>query len=149
MSPKHEDENVKSDKAPQFEVLQLYVKDSSFESPSAPEIFTQKWQPKAHLEINHELKTIAKDQYEVNLTLTVNVDLEDKKAYIVEVSQAGIFSVKNFSQEQLNHFLHVYCPEILFPYLRECITNLVVKGGFAPLYIAPVNFEAIFRKKNS
>ena len=92
---------------------------------------------------------MSQEAHEVALMMTVTVKLGDKEAYIAEVKQAGIFTVRNFSNDQLDHFLQVFCPDLLYPYLRESISNLVIKGGFAPLYVAPVNFEALFRKKKA
>lgn len=142
------DKQTESDK-PQFEMQHVYVKDISFESPYAPEIFQQKWEPKVSIDLNQEHKVLSQEAHEVGLMMTVTVKLGDKEAYIAEVKQAGIFTVRNFNQEQLDHFLQVFCPDLIYPYLRESISNLVIKGGFAPLYIAPVNFEALYRKKRS
>ncbi|NRA46415.1 MAG: protein-export chaperone SecB [Oligoflexales bacterium] len=142
------DKRTESDK-PQFEMQHVYVKDISFESPYAPEIFQQKWEPKVSIDLNQEHKILSQEAHEVALMMTVTVKLGDKEAYIAEVKQAGIFTVRNFSNDQLDHFLQVFCPDLLYPYLRESISNLVIKGGFAPLYVAPVNFEALFRKKKA
>lgn len=137
-----------SEKPAQFEIRHLYIKDLSFESPYSPEIFMQKWEPVATIDLQHMHTKLNESDYEVCVFMTITVKIQEKEAYIAEVKQAGIFSVRNFKEENLKHFLNVYCPEMLFPYLREAISNMVVKAGFAPLYIAPVNFEAIFRKNN-
>ena len=148
VSTDNTDKKTESDK-PQFEMQHVYVKDISFESPYAPEIFQQKWEPKVSIDLNQEHKVLSSEAHEVALMMTVTVKLGDKEAYIAEVKQAGIFTVRNFRDDQLDHFLQVFCPDLLYPYLRESISNLVIKGGFAPLYIAPVNFEALFRKKRA
>ena len=148
MNTENADKKTESDK-PQFELQHVYVKDISFESPYAPEIFQQKWEPKVSIDLNQEHKVLSPEAHEVALMMTVTVKLGEKEAYIAEVKQAGIFTVRNFSKDQLEHFLQVFCPDLLYPYLRESISNLVIKGGFAPLYVAPVNFEALFRKKKA
>lgn len=128
---------------PQFSIQRLYIKDASFESPQAPQIFLQEWQPQLDLHLDTQANEIDPETREVILTVTVTVKVSEKVAFLAEVKQAGIFTVKGFAAEQLPQVLGAFCPNILYPYACEAISNLVAKGGFPPLYLSPVNFEAL------
>ena len=141
------DQVKKDDQQAAFELQHIYIKDVSFEAPGTPEIFKEKWEPQINIELNSQSRKLDPEIFDVVVTLTVTVKNSDKNAYIAEVQQAGIFMVKNFQESQLEHFLAVYCPNILYPYVREVISSLVIKGGFSPLYLAPVNFEALYKQQ--
>jgi len=130
--------------APQFAIQKIYIKDVSFESPTVPQVFTQKWEPEVNLEINTATKPISEDVYDVVLSLTATVKLGENTAYLVEVKQAGIFTIKGLADKELSHALGAACPNILFPYGREAVSDLVTRGGFPQLLLAPVNFEALY-----
>lgn len=134
---------------PSYELQHLYVKDLSFEAPNTPEIFQREWDPKVNIDLSTKTRELAAGVYELVLMTTVTVTVADKNAYIAEVQQAGIFAVQNFSPDQLGHFLAVHCPTLLFPYVREVISSQILRGGFAPLYLAPVNFEALYAQQQS
>ncbi len=134
---------------PEFALQHLYVKDISFESPKSPEVFSGKWDPETNVELSSQSRELNDKMHEVVLTVTVTCKTEGSAAYIVEVEQAGIFMVNNFSSEQLEHFLAVYCPTMLFPYSREVVSSMIVKGGFAPIYLAPFNFEELYRQRDN
>jgi len=127
-----------------FELQRIYTKDISFETPNTPEIFTLDWKPENNLSLNSEVKNLDGDAFEVTLTVTVTAKLEDKVAFLVEVKQAGIFTIGNFPNNEMGPMLGAYCPNILFPYAREAISDLVTRGGFPPLLLAPVNFDQLF-----
>ena len=129
---------------PQFAMQRIYVKDLSFESPSAPTVFQEQWKPQVNLDLNTGHSKVSDNQYEVVLSLTVTAKIEEKVAYIVEIQQAGVFLVNGVEPQQLGHMLGAYCPTILFPYAREAIDNLVSRGSFPALMLAPVNFDAIY-----
>lgn len=129
---------------PQFAMQRIYMKDLSFESPRAPVVFQEKWAPQVKLDVNTGAKKIKDDIFEVVLTLTITVTNNDETAYLAEVQQAGVFAIKGLDQANLEHTLGAYCPNILFPYAREAVDNLVVRGSFPPMHLAPVNFDAIF-----
>ena len=131
---------------PQVALQRVYIKDSSFEAPSAPQIFQEQWKPQITMDLNTNHSRIGDDQYEVVLSLTLTAKIEDKTAYIVEVQQASVFVVKNFSQDRLGYMLGAYCPGIIFPYARESIDTMVTKGSFPPVMLAPVNFDAIYQQ---
>ena len=110
---------------PQFALQRIYVKDLSFESPNSPLIFQEQWKPQVNLDLNTSHNKISDNQYEVVVSLTITAKLGDKVAYIVEVQQAGVFLVHGIEEPQLGQMLGAYCPNILFPYARETIDNLV------------------------
>lgn len=127
-----------------FQIQRIYTKDISFETPSAPSIFQQEWQPEVKLDLDTSSSELAEHVYEVILRVTVTATVADETAFLCEVQQAGIFSIDGIEQSQMAHCLGAYCPNILFPYARECITNLVSRGTFPQLNLAPVNFDALF-----
>lgn len=128
----------------QFAIQKLYVKDISFESPNAPKIFTQKWEASLDLNIGTHVDNLENSVYEVSLSITATVKVGDTVAYLVEIKQAGIFTISGFSEQEMGPMLGVFCPNILFPYAREAITDIVTKGGFPQLILAPVNFDAMY-----
>lgn len=134
--------NASSEK--QFAIQKIYTKDISFETPNAPKIFTQKWEPALDLNLGTHVETLENAMYEVSLTLTVTVKIADSTAYLVEVNQSGIFSIAGFTDQEMGPMLGSFCPNILFPYAREVISDLVNKGGFPQLILAPVNFDALY-----
>ena len=129
---------------PEFSIQRIYVKDLSFESPQAPAIFQQEWQPDLNLQIQTNTTRLTDDTHEVILKLMVTVKSADKVAFLIEIQQAGIFTLRNFHEQQLHAMLGSVCPSILFPYAREVVTDLASRGTFPPLYLAPVNFEALY-----
>lgn len=131
----------------QFGIQNLYVKDISFETPQSPQIFMEDWKPKMEYEISTNINNLEENVFEVVLNITVTVKVEEKTAFLVEVHQAGIFVVSGFAQDHLNYMLNTYCPTILYPYAREMISNLVTRGGFQPLLLAPINFEALYAEQ--
>jgi preprotein translocase subunit SecB len=128
----------------QFAIQKIYTKDISFETPNAPKVFTLKWEPALDLNLGTHVEPLENSMYEVSLTLTVTVKIADSTAYLVEVNQAGIFSVAGFSEQEMGPMLGSFCPNILFPYAREVVSDLVSKGGFPQLILAPVNFDALY-----
>lgn len=127
-----------------FAIQKLYVKDVSFESPNAPLIFTEKWEPKVDFQLNSSAQPLQENLYEVSLTVTITVKLEDKTANLIEICQAGIFTMMGFGEEELGPMLGIFCPNVLFPFAREVVSDLAIKGGFPPLLLAPVNFDALY-----
>jgi preprotein translocase subunit SecB len=129
----------------QFAIHKIYTKDISFEAPNAPAIFNEEWKPEVNLDLNSQGRSIGENTYEVVLSLTVTAtNNKDKTAFLVEVQQAGIFGIAGFGPEELSHMIGSFCPNILFPYARETISDLVTRGGFQPLLLAPVNFDALY-----
>jgi preprotein translocase subunit SecB len=129
----------------QFAIQKIYTKDVSFESPNTPAIFGDgDWQPEVNVQLNSANQSIGENTYEVVLTITVTAKQGEKTAFLVEVKQAGVFTIVGFSEENLAGMLGAYCLEALFPFAREAIADFVNKGGFPQLLISPVNFNALY-----
>jgi preprotein translocase subunit SecB len=138
-----------SDETPsqQLEIQKIYLKDVSLETPNSPMIFTEQWQPETSVQLDNVSEQLADYVYEVLLTLTVTAKLGEKTAYLVEIQQAGIFTVQGFTDEQLGHVLGAFCPNTLFPFAREVLASMVSKGGFPPLLLNPINFDALYLQR--
>ena len=132
---------------PQFSLQRIYVRDLSFEAPKSPEIFRQEWSPSVAMDLNTRQKNLDGDFYEVVLTLSVTVKNGEETAFIAEVQQAGIFLIKGLDAASMSHTLGAFCPNILFPYARETLDSLVVRGSFPALMLAPVNFDALYAQE--
>jgi preprotein translocase subunit SecB len=131
----------------QFAMQRIYTKGMSFESPGTPGVFKQQWQPKVSVDMNTKSDAIDEEgNFEVVLTLTVTAKIEEETAFLIEVQQAGIFFISGIEGENLRRVLSTAAPTILFPYARETIDSIVVKGGFPPVMLAPVNFEALYQQ---
>ena len=128
----------------QFFIQRLYIKNVSFESPNVPTVFQDEWEPELNLDLNIKHTQLENDNYEVVLSVTTQVKNKNKVAFLVEVEQAGIFTIQGTTEEQLEHVLGSFCPSLLFPYAREVISSEVLRGSFPPLVLSPVNFDAIF-----
>ena len=127
-----------------FNIQRVYTKDISFEAPNAPAVFQQDWQPEVKMDLDTGSTKLADDVYEIVLRVTVTATLGEETAFLCEVQQAGIFTIGGLEGTQLAHCLGAYCPNVLFPYARECIASLVGRGTFPQLNLAPVNFDALF-----
>lgn len=129
-----------------FKIQRVYLKDVSYESPQSPQVFVAgtSWQPNVSLHLNTESTKLDNDMYEVVLTVTATVKLEEEIAYLTEIKQAGLFLVKGFEPARLGPMLGSFCPNLLFPFAREEIASLVQKGGFPQLLLDPVNFDALY-----
>ena len=131
--------------APSFAIEKLYVKDISLEVPNAPEIFLESEGPEIGIQLQTAVAALGDDAYEVTLTTTVTAKLgEEKTVFLDEVGQAGIFRVRNVPEDNLAPLLSIACPNILFPYAREVVSDIVSRAGFAPVVLQPVNFEALY-----
>jgi len=128
----------------QFALQRIYVKDLSFETPAGVEAFRQAWKPRVNLDMNTRQTRVDEQNFEVVLTLSVTATQDDKTAFIAEVQQAGIFTVAGVPEPQMRQVLATVCPNILFPYAREAIDSLVIRGSFPPIMLAPVNFDALY-----
>lgn len=129
----------------QFTLQRIYVKDLSFETPNAPKTFLSAWQPEVNIELSTQANRLEDGKnYEVVLSLTVTAKNDNSTAFLVEVKQAGIFTIEGVPESQLAHLLGAYCPNVLFPFARETISDVVTRGSFPQLLLAPVNFDAVF-----
>lgn len=129
-----------------FAIQKIYVKDLSFEAPNTPQCFTEQWDPKVNMDLNTNAQGVAEHNYEVVLAITVTVSNNDKTAYLVEVQQAGIFHLEEFPDSVLRAMLGSFCPNILFPYAREAVSDIVTRGGFPQMLLNPINFDALYEQ---
>jgi preprotein translocase subunit SecB len=133
---------------PQALTLQkVYLKDVSLETPNSPQIFTENWKPEFNIQIGTNNKVLSDDVHEVVLSLTITAKHDDKTAYLIEIQQAGVFTLKGFTAQQRGSMLGAFCPNTLFPYAREAVDSLLIKGGFPPLHLNPINFDAIYQQQ--
>jgi len=137
-------ENANQEK---FAIQKIYTKDISVETPNSPQIFRDPWKPNIEFEMSTQTNLISENVYENVLRLTVTAKLEDKTAFLVEVNQAGIFTLVNFSKERLDYMFNGFCPGILFPYARENISTLISRSGFQQLVLSPINFDAVYAQQ--
>jgi len=131
----------------QVRLERLYLKDCSFESPNSPSVVREEWKPEIDLEINNRSHKVAEDRFEVVLTVTVKARQPgERTAFIIEVQQAAIFVISGLEERLIHQVLGTVCPNTLFPYIREAVDSLVVRGGFPALQLAPVNFDAAYEE---
>ncbi len=128
----------------EFSLQRVYTKDVSFETPKSPSIFQQEWKPDTKVNLNTEVQRLGEGVFEVALSVTVTTQLGENVAYLAEVKQAGIFTVNGFPEQELGPMLGIYCPTQLFPYVREVLSDLIMKGSFPQLVLQPINFEALY-----
>ena len=131
----------------QFMIQRIYVKGLSFETTNTPAIFQQRWEPELALDLNTQHHLLEEGIYEVVLSVTATVKNQNATAFLVEIQQAGIFTIQGAATTQLDHLLGSFCPSILFPYAREAITAEVIRGSYPQLVLAPINFDAIYMQQ--
>ncbi|MFI4968813.1 MAG: protein-export chaperone SecB [Lysobacterales bacterium] len=131
----------------QLTLQRVYVKDVSFEAPAAPQIFQQQGQPNVELNLSQRVAQLGADTFEVVLTVTATCKVEGKTAYLAEVHQAGIFGLAGFDAQGRDAVLATYCPNVLFPYARQIVSDLVQNGGFPPFFLQPINFDALYAEQ--
>ena len=144
-----EDNNAAQEQVqqPGFGIEKIYVKDASLEIPHAPQIFTDRTQPQVSIELGNFAQQIEENVFEVAIKVTVTSKIADKTVFLVEVTQAGIFQISNVPAENIELIVGITCPNILFPYARETVSDLVVRAGFQPVLLNPINFEALFAQQ--
>jgi preprotein translocase subunit SecB len=127
-----------------FQIEKVYVKDLSLEIPHAPGIFTEQVQPEIQVQINTEAQQFGEGFYEVTVTATVTAKMGERTIFLAEAEQAGIFSLRNVPAAEMGPLLGIACPTVIFPYLRETMSDLITRGGFPPLLLAPLSFEQLY-----
>jgi len=132
---------------PHFQIEKIYVKDLSLEIPNAPQVFVQQAQPELEVQIHTEASRFAEGYFEVSVSATVTAKAAERTLFLAEAVQAGIFSVRNVAAQELDPLLGIGCPTILFPYLREAISDVITRGGFPPVLLAPVSFEGLYLQR--
>lgn len=131
---------------PQFEIQRIFLKDLSFEAPNTPHTFVEEWKPEVSLNLETKSNRMQDSVHEVVLSITATVNTDKKTAFLIEVHMGGVFLIKNVPNDQLHQMLGSFCPNILFPYAREVVSDVVVRGGFPQLILAPVNFDSLYQQ---
>jgi preprotein translocase subunit SecB len=130
-----------------FTIEKIYVKDLSIEVPNAPQVFLERETPRVDVQLSTEANAIEEGHYEVVLSVTTTATVKEKTVFLVEAKQAGIFQVRNLPKDSLDLVLSITCPNILFPYARETVSDSITRSGFPPFLLAPVNFEALYQQR--
>ena len=133
---------------PSFQIEKIYVKDLSLELPNAPQIFLQSENPQLEIQVRNEGQKFSDPLYEVVVTVTVTARVGEKTLFLAEAAQAGIFSLRDIPEADIAPLLGIACPNILYPYVREAISDMVTRAGFPPVLLAPVSFEALYAQRN-
>lgn len=141
------EEQAQEQAQPQFSIEKLYVKDISLESPNTPDLFLVQEAPQIELKLSNQGRQAAENLYEVQLTVTLTAKIGERTAYLAEVAQAGLFRIVNVTEEMLGMVMQITCPNILFPYAREAISDLIGRAGYQPIFLAPVNFEVLYQQQ--
>jgi preprotein translocase subunit SecB len=131
----------------QFLVQRIYIKDISFEAPNSPAVFTENWQPEINIGLGSEIQKMSDDVFELVLRVNVEAKHDDKTVFLVEVQQGGLFTIQGFSAEETDAVLGVAAPNVLFPYAREAVSDLISRGSFPQFVLQPVNFEAMYAQQ--
>jgi preprotein translocase subunit SecB len=132
---------------PVFQIQRIYLKEASLEQPNSPEILLQQEQPKVDIQLGVDGKPVAEGIFEVTVTATVHTQLGDKTVFLVEAKQAGIFEIRNLPQEQMGPIMGIACPQIVYPYLRGNVADLVQRAGFPQVHLAEINFQAMYEQQ--
>ncbi len=137
-----------SDQAqPMFSIEKLYVKDLSIEVPNAPSIFLDREQPQVNVELNTTGEKVDEGFYNVSVTVTVKATAKERSMFLIEVTQSGVFQIRNFAEGDIEPVMMIGCANILFPYAREAVSDAITRAGFQPILLAPVNFEALYQAR--
>ena len=132
---------------PVFQIQRVYLKDMSLEQPNSPEILMQQEQPSVDIQLGVETKPVVDGIFEVTVTATVHTKIDDKTVFMVEAKQAGIFEVRNIDPEQMGSILGIACPQIVYPYLRGNVADVIQRAGFPPVHLAEINFQAMYQQQ--
>jgi preprotein translocase subunit SecB len=132
---------------PVFQIQRVYLKDLSLEQPNSPEILMQQEQPSVDIQLGVETKPVVDGIFEVTVTATVHTKIDDKTVFMVEAKQAGIFEVRNIDPEQIGSILGIACPQIVYPYLRGNVADVIQRAGFPPVHLAEINFQAMYQQQ--
>jgi preprotein translocase subunit SecB len=134
---------------PVFQIQRVYLKDMSLEQPNSPEILLNQEQPAVEIQLGVDAKPVADGLFEITVTATVHTKIEDKTVFMVEAKQAGIFEIRNVPAEQMGTLLGIACPQIVYPYLRGNVADIIQRGGFPPVHMAEINFQAMYEQQQA
>ena len=132
---------------PVFQIQRVYLKEASLEQPNSPAILLEQEQPTVDIQLGVNASPVAEGIYEVSVTATVQTKIKDKTVFLVEATQAGIFEVRNLPPEQMNQIMGIACPQIVYPYLRGNVADLIQRGGFPPVHLSEINFQAMYEQQ--
>jgi preprotein translocase subunit SecB len=138
-----------SEQAPVFQIQRVYLKEASMEQPNSPAILLEQEQPSVDIQLGIEANPVAEGVFEVSVTATVHTKIKDKTVFLVEVKQAGIFEVRNLPEEQMGQIMGIACPQIVYPYLRGNVADLIQRSGFPPVHLSEINFQAMYEQQQS
>ena len=138
-----------ADQDPVFQIQRVYLKEASLEQPNSPAILLEQEQPSVDIQLGVEAAPVADSVYEVCVTATVQTKIKDKTVFLVEAKQAGIFEIRNLGQEQLSQIMGIACPQIVYPYLRGNVADLITRAGFPPVHLAEINFQAMYEQQQA
>ncbi len=137
------------EQTPVFQIQRVYLKEASLEQPNSPAILLEQQQPAVDIQLGVGAEPVADGIFEVTVTATVQTKIADKTVFLVEAKQAGIFEIRNLPQEQLGPILGIACPQIVYPYLRGNVADIIQRGGFPPVHLAEINFQAMFEQQQA
>ncbi len=138
-----------SEQAPVFQIQRVYLKEASMEQPNSPAILLEQEQPSVDIQLGIEANPVAEGVFEVSVTATVHTKIKDKTVFLVEVKQAGIFEVRNLPEDQMGPIMGIACPQIVYPYLRGNVADMIQRGGFPPVHLSEINFQAMYEQQQS
>jgi preprotein translocase subunit SecB len=138
-----------SEQGPVFQIQRVYLKEASMEQPNSPAILLEQEQPSVDIQLGIEANPVAEGVFEVSVTATVHTKIKDKTVFLVEVKQAGIFEVRNLPEEQMGSIMGIACPQIVYPYLRGNVADLIQRSGFPPVHLSEINFQAMYEQQQS
>jgi len=142
-------EKTMADQEPVFQIQRVYLKEASLEQPNSPAILLDQAQPSVDIQLGVEANPVADGIFEVCVTATVQTKIQDKTVFLVEVKQAGIFEIRNLPQEQMGQIMGIACPQIVYPYLRGNVADLIQRGGFPPVHLSEINFQAMYEQQQN
>jgi preprotein translocase subunit SecB len=142
-------DSIDSVQDPVFQIQRVYLKEASLEQPNSPAILLEQEQPAVDIQLGVEATPVADGIFEVAVTATVHTKIQDRTVFLVEVKQAGIFEVRNLPQDQMNQIMGIACPQIVYPYLRSNVADIVQRGGFPPVHLAEINFQAMYEQQQA
>jgi preprotein translocase subunit SecB len=138
-----------ADQDPVFQIQRVYLKEASLEQPNSPAILLEQEQPSVDIQLSVEASPVAEGIFEVAVTATVQTKIKDKTVFLVEAKQAGIFEIRNLEDDQLGQILGIACPQIVYPYLRGNVSDLIQRGGFPPVHLTEINFQAMYEQQRA
>lgn len=137
------------DQTPVFQIQRIYLKEASLEQPNSPEILLEQEQPSVDIQLGVEAQPVADGVFEISVTATVQTKIKDRTVFLVEAKQAGIFEIRNLPQDQMGPIMGIACPQIVYPYLRGNVADVIQRAGFPPVHLTEINFQAMYEQQQA